>query len=88
MRDGLLAVRGVTAVHNLHIWALTANQAVLTAHVAIGEEELGAAIITLILLAKSGHFGCSQLQRPVWVRLGLKVGFRSGFRVRGLSFSA
>lgn len=37
VRDGLLAVDGVTAVHNLHIWALTMNQAVLTAHVAIGE---------------------------------------------------
>ncbi|KAM7373417.1 hypothetical protein PAMP_008268 [Pampus punctatissimus] len=37
VRDGLLAVKGVTAVHNLHIWALTINQAVLTAHVAIDE---------------------------------------------------
>ncbi|XP_036950077.1 zinc transporter 8 [Acanthopagrus latus] len=37
VRDGLLAVKGVTAVHNLHIWALTMNQAVLTAHVAIDE---------------------------------------------------
>uniref|UniRef100_A0A3P8TUR7 Proton-coupled zinc antiporter SLC30A8 n=1 Tax=Amphiprion percula TaxID=161767 RepID=A0A3P8TUR7_AMPPE len=37
VRDGLLAVKGVTAVHNLHIWALTVNQAVLTAHIAIDE---------------------------------------------------
>ncbi|KAM7384530.1 hypothetical protein PAMA_011744 [Pampus argenteus] len=37
VRDGLLAVKGVTAVHNLHIWALTINQALLTAHVAIDE---------------------------------------------------
>uniref|UniRef100_A0A665U671 Proton-coupled zinc antiporter SLC30A8 n=1 Tax=Echeneis naucrates TaxID=173247 RepID=A0A665U671_ECHNA len=37
VRDGLLAVNGVTAVHNLHIWALTMNQAVLSAHVAIDE---------------------------------------------------
>lgn len=37
VREGLLAVKGVTAVHNLHIWALTMNQAVMTAHVAIGE---------------------------------------------------
>nr|XP_019969133.1 PREDICTED: zinc transporter 8-like [Paralichthys olivaceus] len=37
VRDGLLAVKGVTAVHNLRIWALTMNQAVLTAHVAIDE---------------------------------------------------
>uniref|UniRef100_A0A8C5GA27 Proton-coupled zinc antiporter SLC30A8 n=1 Tax=Gouania willdenowi TaxID=441366 RepID=A0A8C5GA27_GOUWI len=38
VREQLLSVKGVTAVHNLHIWALTMNQAVLTAHVAIGEE--------------------------------------------------
>ncbi|XP_059206044.1 proton-coupled zinc antiporter SLC30A8 [Centropristis striata] len=37
VRDGLLAVKGVTAVHNLHIWALTMNQLLLTAHVAIDE---------------------------------------------------
>lgn len=39
VRDHLLKVKGVTAVHNLHIWALTMNQAVLTAHVAIGERK-------------------------------------------------
>ncbi|XP_061616820.1 proton-coupled zinc antiporter SLC30A8 isoform X3 [Phyllopteryx taeniolatus] len=37
VRDGLLAVKGVSAVHNLHIWALTVNQALLSAHVAIDE---------------------------------------------------
>ncbi|KAG1947272.1 zinc transporter 8-like [Pimephales promelas] len=35
VRDQLLRVKGVRAVHNLHIWALTMNQAVLSAHVAI-----------------------------------------------------
>ncbi|XP_077051854.1 proton-coupled zinc antiporter SLC30A8-like [Siphateles boraxobius] len=34
VRDRLLQVKGVKAVHNLHIWALTMNQAVLSAHVA------------------------------------------------------
>lgn len=38
-------MKGVTAVHNLHIWALTMNQAVLTAHVAIGEKELGIVVL-------------------------------------------
>ncbi|KAM9823562.1 proton-coupled zinc antiporter SLC30A8 [Neosynchiropus ocellatus] len=37
VRNGLLAVKGVTAIHNLHIWALTVNQAVLSAHVAIDD---------------------------------------------------
>ncbi|KAM4549894.1 proton-coupled zinc antiporter SLC30A8 [Fundulus diaphanus] len=37
VRDRLLAVKGVIAVHNLHIWALTMNQMVLTAHIAIDD---------------------------------------------------
>uniref|UniRef100_A0A1A8BEI9 Mediator of RNA polymerase II transcription subunit 30 n=1 Tax=Nothobranchius kadleci TaxID=1051664 RepID=A0A1A8BEI9_NOTKA len=37
VRDRLLSVKGVTAVHNLHIWALTMNQAVLSAHVAVDD---------------------------------------------------
>lgn len=37
VRDRLLAVKGVKSVHNLHIWTLTMNQTVLSAHVAIGE---------------------------------------------------
>ncbi|XP_029023300.1 proton-coupled zinc antiporter SLC30A8 isoform X1 [Betta splendens] len=37
VRQGLLAVKGVTAVHNLHIWALTMNQVMLSAHVAIDD---------------------------------------------------
>ncbi|XP_043074377.1 zinc transporter 4 isoform X2 [Puntigrus tetrazona] len=37
VRERLLRVKGVKAVHNLHIWALTMNQAVLSAHVAIDD---------------------------------------------------
>ncbi|XP_016138043.1 zinc transporter 8-like [Sinocyclocheilus grahami] len=37
VREQLLKVKGVKAVHNLHIWALTMNQAVLSAHVAIDD---------------------------------------------------
>ncbi|XP_073788041.1 proton-coupled zinc antiporter SLC30A8 isoform X1 [Danio rerio] len=37
VRQLLLGVKGVKAVHNLHIWALTMNQAVLSAHVATDE---------------------------------------------------
>ncbi|XP_026204716.1 zinc transporter 8 [Anabas testudineus] len=37
VRQGLLSVKGVTAVHNLHIWALTMNQVMLSAHVAIDD---------------------------------------------------
>lgn len=58
VRDGLLAVKGVTAVHNLHIWALTMNQAVLTAHVAIGEKELGTVVLhpAVCVLSKDSFY--------------------------------
>ncbi|KAM6959206.1 proton-coupled zinc antiporter SLC30A8 [Aplochiton taeniatus] len=35
VKASLLAVKGVKAVHNLHIWALTMNQPIMTAHIAI-----------------------------------------------------
>ncbi|XP_058712522.1 proton-coupled zinc antiporter SLC30A2 [Poecile atricapillus] len=35
VRETLLAVRGVEAVHSLHIWALTAAQPLLSVHIAI-----------------------------------------------------
>ncbi|XP_059412202.1 proton-coupled zinc antiporter SLC30A8 isoform X1 [Carassius carassius] len=37
VRERLLRVKGVKAVHNLHIWALTMNQAVFSAHVVIDD---------------------------------------------------
>ncbi|XP_073714448.1 uncharacterized protein slc30a8 [Misgurnus anguillicaudatus] len=37
VRERLLKVKGVKAIHSLHIWALTMNQAVLSAHVAIDD---------------------------------------------------
>lgn len=37
VRDLLLSVEGVEALHSLHIWALTASQPVLSVHIAIGE---------------------------------------------------
>ncbi|XP_062869173.1 proton-coupled zinc antiporter SLC30A8-like [Trichomycterus rosablanca] len=38
VRNLMLSIKGVKTVHNLHIWALTANQAVLSAHVAIVDD--------------------------------------------------
>ena len=37
VRETLLAVAGVEAVHSLHIWALTAAQPLLSVHIAISE---------------------------------------------------
>lgn len=37
VRDLLLSVEGVEALHSLHIWALTVAQPVLSVHIAVGE---------------------------------------------------
>ncbi|XP_044527286.1 zinc transporter 2 isoform X1 [Gracilinanus agilis] len=38
VRDLLLSVEGVAALHSLHIWALTVAQPVLSVHIAIAQE--------------------------------------------------
>ncbi|XP_063041646.1 proton-coupled zinc antiporter SLC30A2-like [Engraulis encrasicolus] len=45
VRDVILSLKGVKAVHNLHIWALTMNQACVSAHVAIEENVDSQAIL-------------------------------------------
>ena len=37
VRNLLLSVEGVEALHSLHIWALTVAQPILSVHIAIGE---------------------------------------------------
>ncbi|KAM4796012.1 proton-coupled zinc antiporter SLC30A2 [Rhinophrynus dorsalis] len=37
VKDTLLAINGVKALHSLHIWALTVSQPVLSVHIAINE---------------------------------------------------
>ena len=37
VKDKLLEIEGVTAVHDLRIWSLTLNQTVMSGHLAIGK---------------------------------------------------
>ncbi|XP_067836911.1 proton-coupled zinc antiporter SLC30A8-like isoform X1 [Heptranchias perlo] len=37
VKEKILAVNGVKTMHSLHLWALTTNQVILSAHVAIGD---------------------------------------------------
>lgn len=37
VRNLLLSMEGVEALHSLHIWALTTAQPILSVHIAIGE---------------------------------------------------
>ncbi|XP_071993192.1 proton-coupled zinc antiporter SLC30A2 isoform X1 [Engystomops pustulosus] len=38
VKDTLLSIKGVKALHSLHIWALTVSQPVLSVHIAINED--------------------------------------------------
>lgn len=38
VKDALLTVSSVQAVHDLHIWALTPSHRLLSVHLAIGKE--------------------------------------------------
>lgn len=37
VKDTLLSISGVKALHSLHIWALTVSQPVLSVHIAISK---------------------------------------------------
>ncbi|XP_072465507.1 proton-coupled zinc antiporter SLC30A2 isoform X2 [Notamacropus eugenii] len=45
VRDLLLSVEGVAALHSLHIWALTVAQPVLSVHIAIAQEADAQAVL-------------------------------------------
>ncbi|CAH2221587.1 zinc transporter 2 [Pelobates cultripes] len=46
VKDTLLSIKGVKAVHSLHIWALTVSQPVLSVHIAINEDANSQMILT------------------------------------------
>lgn len=39
VKEKLIAIEGVVAVHDLRIWSLTLNQSVLSCHLAIGKQD-------------------------------------------------
>ncbi|MBN3299881.1 ZNT8 protein, partial [Amia calva] len=58
IRERIFTVKGVKAVHNLHIWALTMNQVVLSAHVAIDDTVDPQSALKEITQACFKSFGC------------------------------
>uniref|UniRef100_A0A8C5M269 Proton-coupled zinc antiporter SLC30A2 n=1 Tax=Leptobrachium leishanense TaxID=445787 RepID=A0A8C5M269_9ANUR len=46
VKDTLLSIRGVKALHSLHIWALTVSQPVLSVHIAINEDANSQMVLT------------------------------------------
>ena len=52
VRAGLLAVPGVVAVHDLHIWGLSTTDAALTAHVVHEREDAAALLAEVQTLAR------------------------------------
>jgi cobalt-zinc-cadmium efflux system protein len=68
IRAHLLAVSGVTALHDLHIWGMSTTEVALTAHLVkpeTGDEERLLATLHHDLDARFGiHHSTIQLERP------------------------
>ncbi|XP_058516783.1 proton-coupled zinc antiporter SLC30A2 [Ochotona princeps] len=56
VRDLLLSVEGVQALHSLHIWALTMAQPVLSVHIAIAENADAQAVLKMASARLQGKF--------------------------------
>uniref|UniRef100_A0A8C9QDQ5 Solute carrier family 30 member 2 n=1 Tax=Spermophilus dauricus TaxID=99837 RepID=A0A8C9QDQ5_SPEDA len=56
VRDLLLSVEGVEALHSLHIWALTVTQPVLSVHIAIAQNADAQAVLKAASTCLQGKF--------------------------------
>ncbi|XP_016043388.1 proton-coupled zinc antiporter SLC30A2 isoform X2 [Erinaceus europaeus] len=56
VRDLLLSVEGVEALHSLHIWALTMTQPVLSVHIAIAQNADAQAVLKVASTRLQGKF--------------------------------
>ncbi|XP_006883556.1 PREDICTED: zinc transporter 2 isoform X1 [Elephantulus edwardii] len=56
VRDLLLSVEGVEALHSLHIWALTVTQPVLSVHIAIAQNADAQAVLKAASTQLQGKF--------------------------------
>lgn len=52
VRDGFLALPGVTAVHDLHVWGLSTTETALTAHIVHERPDAGALLVEAQLLVR------------------------------------
>ncbi len=59
VRERLLGVAGVTAVHDLHVWTLAGDRLLLSAHVAIARNEDWPALLATLQRSLRDEFGIS-----------------------------
>lgn len=64
VRNLLLSVEGVEALHSLHIWALTVAQPILSVHIAIAENADAQAVLKAVSdrLQEMFHFHTMTIQ--------------------------
>lgn len=72
LESAIRAVEGVADVHDLHVWAVSSGNNVLTSHVVIREATDGDAVLSAVVEAVSGAFEihhCTiQIERPSFHR--------------------
>lgn len=57
VRDAIRAVRGVEAVHDLHVWTITSGMVALSGHVVVGEQDYSPATLMRIREPLHERFG-------------------------------
>ncbi|KAM4701725.1 proton-coupled zinc antiporter SLC30A2 [Discoglossus pictus] len=64
VKDTLLSIHGVKALHSLHIWALTVSQPVLSVHIAVNEDADAQLVLkeASSLLQNKFHFHTTTIQ--------------------------
>lgn len=59
VKEALLTVSGVRAVHDLHVWALTLNHTLLSAHLAVGKHSIYWSLsLTKTLMTLATYYNC------------------------------
>ncbi len=59
IEDTLMSIDGVTGVHDLHVWTLTSEMHVLSAHVQVHDEQQNRRVLTQAQAALTERFGLS-----------------------------
>lgn len=57
VREAMLAVDGVTAVHDLHVWSITSGMVTLSAHAVVPDPQRGDGVLAVVRERLHEQFG-------------------------------
>lgn len=73
IRAEMLAFEGVSAIHNLHVWNINLQQALLTAHIEVTPDAYNGEILNRVQKALKEKFGLSHVTLQLEVAVPLEI---------------